>query len=484
MAITTSTDADVLATAADRPPALADRALLGHPRGLALLFLCEMWERFSFYGMRALLVLYLVQIRHWQDADAYNLYGWYMMLVYLTPLAGGYLADKIIGTRRSLVIGALVISAGQFVLAAQTMVTFYLGLLLVVIGTGFFKPNVSTMVGQIYRPGDERRDAGFTIFYMGINLGGFFAPLVTGWFAQSATMRAVLTKAGIDPTWAWSFGFAAAGVGMLCGLALYLWFRDRYLPGIGLPHAAAAARSGKPGSPVDPKASAPQGALTPEERRRVLALLVMFLFVVVFWAVYEQAGSSLNLFAARYVNLHVGSTTIPSSWFQSAQPLFVILLAPVFAYLWLRLRNVKREPSTRLKMAIGLALIGVGCLFLLVAGRTVDACVAQNAASCAITSPAWLTLFYLFSVLGELCVSPVGLSYVTKVAPVRYVAFLMGAWFLTNASANWIMGKLAAFGSHLPFTVFFSILLVMCLAAAGILVASIPWLKRLTVGAD
>ncbi len=484
MAISTSTDADVVATAADRPPALDDTALFGHPRGLALLFLCEMWERFSFYGMRALLVLYLVQVLRWRDAEAFNLYGWYMMLVYLTPLAGGYLADKIIGTRRSLVIGALVISAGQFVLAAQTMVTFYLGLLLVVVGTGFFKPNVSTMVGQIYRPGDERRDSGFTIFYMGINLGAFFAPLVTGWFAQSATMRETLTKAGIDPTRSWSFGFAAAGVGMLVGLANYLWFRDRYLPGIGVLQTRPDAPHVKPGSQVDPKANAPSGGLTAAEKRRILALLVMFLFVVVFWAVYEQAGSSLNLFAARYVDLRVGNATIPSSWFQAAQPLFVIILAPVFAYLWTRLRSVKREPSTRLKMALGLAVISFGCVFLLVAGRTADACEARNAASCAITSPAWLTLFYLFTVLGELCVSPVGLSYVTKVAPPRYMAFLMGAWFLTNASANKIMGWLAALGSHLTHVVFFSILLVMSLAAAVVLVLCIPWLKRLTDGAD
>jgi POT family proton-dependent oligopeptide transporter len=482
MAITTSTDADVAATAADRPLALDDTALFGHPRGLALLFLVEMWERFSFYGMRALLVLYLVQVLRWRDADADNLYGWYMMLVYLTPLAGGYLADKIIGTRRSLVIGALIISAGQFVLATQTMVTFYLGLLLVVIGTGFFKPNVSTMVGQIYKPGDGRRDAGFTIFYMGINLGGFIAPLVTGWFAQSAMMRRILTNAGIDPNRAWGFGFAAAGVGMLLGLALYLWFRDRYLPGIGLPHAARSASTATVGETS--KTAPHAGGLTPDEKRRVLALLIMFVFVVFFWAVYEQAGSSLNLFASRYLDLHVGSSTIPSSWFQSAQPLFVIVLAPVFAYLWRRLREVDREPSTRLKMALGLGLIGVGCVFLVIAGRTVDACLGQHAASCAVLSPAWLTLFYLFSVLGELCVSPVGLSYVTKVAPARYVAFLMGAWFLTNASANKIAGWLAALGSAIPQTLFFTILLAMSLAAGAALWLCIPWLKRLTAGAD
>jgi proton-dependent oligopeptide transporter, POT family len=480
MAISTSADADVLTTATDRPPALDDRALFGHPRGLGLLFLCEMWERFSYYGMRALLVLYLVHVLNWRDAAADSLYGWYTMLAFLTPLAGGYLADRLIGTRRSLVIGALIIAAGQFTLAAQTMVTFYLGMALVVIGTGFFKPNVSTMVGQIYRPGDGRRDAGFTIFYMGINLGAFFAPLVTGWFAQSATMHDTLVRAGIDPNRSWGFGFASAGVGMLCGLAIYLRFRDRYLPGIGLPQQ----RSGATGVKSATAADTPHDGLTPEEKRRVLALLVMFVFVVFFWTVYEQAGSSLNLFAARYVDLRVGNSTIPSSWFQSVQPLFVILLAPVFAYLWRRLRDVNREPSTRLKMAIGLALIGIGCVFLVIAGRAVDACLGQHAASCAILSPAWLTLFYLFSVLGELCVSPVGLSYVTKVAPARYVAFLMGAWFLTNASANKIAGGLAALGSRLPQGMFFTILLVMSLAAAGVLLLCIPWLKHLTRGAD
>ena len=187
----------------------------------------------------------------------------------------------------------------------------------------------------------------------------------------------------------------------------------------------------------------------------------MFFFVVFFWAVYEQAGSSLNLFADRYVDLHVGSALIPSSWFQSAQPAFVIRLAPVFAYLWSRLRAANREPSTRLRMAIGLAVIGSGCVFLVVAGHLVDACLGRHTTSCAITSPSWLTLFYLFSVLGELCVSPVGLSYVSKVAPPRYVAFLMGAWFLTNASANKLAGWLAALGSRLPSQAeFFTILLV------------------------
>src|SRR5579883_1252455 len=475
MATTSTVDGDVAAVATDRPPALDDTALLGHPRGLGLLFLVEMWERFSYYGMRAILVLYMVHVLRWTDVAADNLYGWYTSLVYLTPLAGGYLADRFIGTRRSLVIGGLVIAAGHFVLATETIVSFYLGLTLAVIGTGFFKPNVSTMVGQLYRPGDGRRDAGFTIFYMGINLGGFLSPFLCGWLAQSAAFRATLVGAGIDPARSWSWGFGAAGVGMLAGLVLYISLRDKYLPGIGLPSRGPAAGSGR-------GARAPAGPLTREEWRRVAALLIMFFFMVFFWAVYEQAGSSLNLFADRYVDLHVGSHLIPSSWFQSAQPFFVIMLAPVFAFLWRRLRDANHEPSTPLKMALGLGLIGVGCAFLLVAGHAADACLGARAATaCAVVSPTWLTMFYLFSVLGELCMSPVGLSYVTKVAPPRYVAFLMGAWFLTNAVGDKIAGSLAALGARLPsHAQFFMIPLVTSLVAAALLLLCAPWLKRLT----
>ena len=212
---------DIAATATDRPPVLDDRALLGHPRGLGLLFATEMWERFSYYGMRAILVLYLVNALKWDTADAANLYGTYTMLAFLTPVIGGYLADRIIGTRRSLVIGAIVISLGHLALAFPGMRMFYLGLALIIIGTGFFKSNVSTMVGQIYREGDPRRDSGFTIFYMGINLGAFLGPLVCGGLAQSNRFG-------------WHYGFAAAGVGMVLGLIMYLWGREKYLPGIGL----------------------------------------------------------------------------------------------------------------------------------------------------------------------------------------------------------------------------------------------------------
>jgi POT family proton-dependent oligopeptide transporter len=303
-------------------------------------------------------------------------------------------------------------------------------------------------------------------------------------------MRTMLTGAGIDPARAWSFGFAAAGVGMLLGLALYVGLRDRYLPGIGVRGGgeATVAPSGtrermREGMREGTQPVRRDAALTHDEWQRIFGLLLMFVFVAFFWAVYEQAGSSLNLFADRYVDLHIAGRTLPSSWFQSAQPVFVIVLAPVFAELWRQLRKRRREPSTPLKMALGLAIIGVGCVFMIVAGRTVDACTHQGAASCAVTSPAWLTMFYLFSVLGELCVSPVGLSYVTKLAPARYVAFLMGAWFLTNATGSKLAGWLAALAPGLPQTEFFAILAAIGVVAATVLIFCVPWLKRLTQSA-
>jgi POT family proton-dependent oligopeptide transporter len=457
---------DVAATATDRPPVLDDRALLGHPRGLGLLFITEMWERFSYYGMRAILVLYLVNALKWDTAHAANLYGTYTMLVFLTPVIGGYLADRFIGTRRSLVIGSIVISLGHFTLAFPGMTAFYIGLGLIIIGTGFFKSNVSTMVGQIYREGDPRRDAGFTIFYMGINTGAFLGPIVCGGLAQSTSFG-------------WHYGFAAAGVGMLLGLIGYLWGRDRYLPGIGMSvsrkEAAAAHNELGSVSNSDPDANplrnggagAVAGAMVGwflgsgnllavlmgivigaalgvtllgshgEERKQVIALFIVVFFVIFFWAAYEQAGSSMNLFADKNTDLHAGSFMIPSSWFQSVNPAAILIFAPIFAGLWTSLGRRGREPSTALKMVLGLALLATGFLFLVVGGSRADQGV--------LVSPFWLVAAYTFHTLGELCLSPVGLSYVTKVAPVRFAGLLMGVWFLANAAANKIAGALAAY---------------------------------------
>lgn len=511
---------NIATTATDRPPIFDDTSLMGHPRGLGLLFIVEMWERFSYYGMRALLVLYLVNELKWDTARAANLYGTYTMLVYLTPIIGGYLADRLIGTRRSLVIGALIISAGHFVLAMPGMTMFYLGLGLVIIGTGFFKPNVSTMVGQIYREGDPRRDSGFTIFYLGINTGAFLGPLICGYLGQS-------------PRFGWHYGFAAAGVGMVLGLIVYLYARDKYLPGIGMqPSKLPANDPAKANEPAsmggaDDKSlmHGATGALlgaaigwfatggsilglimgttigaaiaitilgsSGDERRRVIALFIVVFFVIFFWAAYEQAGSSLNLFADKNTDLSVGNFNVPSSWFQSVNPFVILLFAPGFAALWVRLGKQGREPSTALKMTIGLFLLGMGFIFMMIGGRRADTGV--------LVSPFWLIAAYTFHTWGELCLSPVGLSYVTKVAPWRFGSLLMGVWFLANAAANKIAGSLAALtptpgevavraegltGMLQGFATnnfrFYAIFVISSLAAAVIMLLFVPYLKRLT----
>lgn len=492
-----------------------DRAFLGHPRGLGLLFVTEMWERFSFYGMRALLVLYLVNVLEWDTARAAGLYGTYTMLVYLTPLLGGYLADRFLGTHKALVIGGAIIACGHFVLALPGMNAFYAGLGLVVIGTGFFKANVSTMVGQLYREGDTRRDSGFTLFYMGINTGGFLGPLVCGYLAQNARFG-------------WHYGFAAAGVGMVLGLIAYMILKKKYLGDIGdKPTGSTKASAGAAALPGDDMSTrnGAIGALVGagvawvisqsifgviigsvigaalaitilgtqgEERQRVIALFVVSFFVVFFWAAFEQAGSSMSLFADKNTNLQLGSFTIPSSWFQSVNSLFIILFAPVFAGIWLMLGRRGQEPSTPLKMAIGLTMVGAGFLVLAIGGGRADLGVK--------VSPLWLVGAFLLHTFGELCLSPVGLSYVTKVAPLKFASLLMGVWFLANAAANKVAGFLAGYtptpgevvavpeaglGGYIQQLSatnkgFFTIFVVTSFGAAIVLFVCVPLLKRLT----
>jgi len=473
-----------------------------------------MWERFSYYGMRALLVLYLVNALHWPTADAANLYGTYTGLVYLAPLLGGYLADRLIGTRRSLVIGGLIIALGHFTLtfapnpvatgAASPpfarMIPFYLGLCFVVIGTGFFKPNVSTMVGQLYRPNDARRDAGFSIFYMGINLGSLVGTLVCGALGQS-------------PRFGWHYGFGAAGVGMVLGLIVYLLARERYLPGIGLPpqrtpHVASAAAkpesteiatSGQDRPLAGLLTGAIGGALgwygggwvgflmgavigwalgtavtstKGEDRNRVLAIFLVVVFVTVFWAAFEQSGSSLNLFADRNTKLDYLGFRIPSSWLQAVQPGTILIFAPLFAWLWTALARRGREPSTAVKMVWGLAMQGVGFLFMVAGSRIAD--------TGTLVSPLWLVAVYTLNTFGELCLSPVGLSYVTKVAPSRLASLMMGVWFLSNAAASKIAGTVASYTDAMSKTHFFTIFVITSLGAAALLSLLVPVLRRLT----
>lgn len=474
-----------------------------------------MWERFSFYGMRALLVLYLVNVLEWDTARAAGLYGTYTMLVYLTPMIGGYLADRYIGTHRALLIGGAIISAGHFVLALPGMQAFYAGLGLVVIGTGFFKANVSTMVGQLYPVGDTRRDSGFTLFYMGINTGGFLGPLVCGYLAQSERFG-------------WHYGFAAAGVGMVLGLIAYAMLKRKYLGTIGeTPSGSSAAIAAGATDNTDQFAvrnaviglvggavlswflsgsvlgvlvgAVIGGALAitvlgtvGEERQRVIALFIVAFFVVFFWAAFEQAGSSMSLFADKYTNLQLGSFTIPSTWFQSVNSFFIIAFAPIFAVMWLAMGKRGTEPSTPLKMALGLTFVGIGFLLLMIGGGRADLGVK--------VSPFWLVGAYLFHTFGELCLSPVGLSYVTKVAPLKFASLLMGVWFLANAAANKVAGFLAGY-TPLPGEAptapqaglggfiqqlsstnrgFFTIFVVTSFTAAVVLFLCVPLLKKLT----
>ncbi|MFH0344287.1 MAG: peptide MFS transporter [Chromatiales bacterium] len=444
------------------------------PRGLRLLFVVEMWERYSYYGMRALLILFLVTETGrgglgWTVERAGQLYGWYTGLVYLTPVIGGYLADRYLGTHRALVAGGILIALGHFSLALENTVAFYSGLTLLVLGTGFFKSNISTMVGQLYGLHDPRRDSGFTIYYMGINLGALIGPLICGYLAHSSRFG-------------WAYGFGAAGVGMLAGLALYLGGRKRFLGDIGIANA--------PRTP-DVQARLP---LNREEKERIAAMLVMAFFVMFFWLAFEQAGSSMTMFAERSTDrttprwLHwlLADDQFPAAWFQAVNPAFILLLAPLFSMLWLRLGSAGFEPRTPVKMASGLILLGSGFLVLVFAATLSDRGTP--------VSPLWLAAAYLLHTCGELCLSPVGLALVTRIAPLKYASMLMGVWFLANFGANlaagYFAGMLDAFREGRLVTILggqadFFLILVVTSCTAGILLWLIaPWLNRLMHGRD
>jgi len=433
----------------------------GHPRGLSTLFFVEMWERFSYYGMRAFLILYMTAPASagglgLSDARGASIYGTYTGSAWAAAIFGGLAADRFLGQYRSVLIGGSVIALGHFTLAFKALPFFYAGLTLIVIGTGLLKANVSTMVGSLYAPGDPRRDAGFSIFYMGINLGAFAGPLIAGWLAQR-----------VD----WHAGFACAGVGMAAGLAQYVLAKGRLQPALERLATEAAARATATATTSGP---AERNAFTAEEWKRMLAVVVFFVFATLFWGAYEQAGSTLNLFADRYTRLEVLGFSFPSSWFQSVQPIFVILLAPVFAWTWIKLGP--REPSAPMKFAIGLLFMGLAFLVLVPAGT-----MAQGAAAIRV-SPWWLVFAYFISELGELCLSPVGLSVVTKLAPVRILGLMMGVWFLSNACGNKLAGWAAGFISTLPLATLFAIVAAVTLGAGFVLLALVKPVRRLMSG--
>jgi POT family proton-dependent oligopeptide transporter len=418
-----------MATNASTLPAVAADTWLGHPKGLYLLFATEMWERFSYYGMRALLVLSLVAGVEaanpgfgWSQAEALKLYGLFTGFVYFTPLIGGWLADNFLGQRKSVIIGGLVMAAGQFTLASAipgNLSVFYIGLVLLVIGNGFFKPNISTMVGDLYREGDARRDAAFTIFYMGINSGAFLAPLVC-------------STLGEDPAYGWRYGYMAAGIGMIVSVIIQLALSRKYLGEVGVVPAAQRAMS---------QAGGRKEPLTHDEIDRLRVIFMVFVFIVLFWTAFEQAGGLMNLYASEKTDRMVGSFEVPAGWFQSVNPIFIVLLGPLFSILWTRLAAVGRNPATPRKMVLGLILTGIGFLAMIAA--------VYDQAAHGKASMWWLVLAYLFHTMGELCISPVGLSMVTKLAPLRLASLMMGVWFLINFVANWLAGYVGSFAESL-----------------------------------
>jgi POT family proton-dependent oligopeptide transporter len=398
-----------------------------HPPGLSTLFFTEMWERFSYYGMRAILVLFMVAPVSsgglgFDTKQATSLYGTYTMLVYLLAVPGGFVADRYLGASRAVVSGGVIIAMGQFAMAVHSLPFFYAGLGLIAIGTGLLKPNISTMVGSLYGKDDPRRDSGFSIFYMGINVGAVLAPLVCGWLAESKTFQEMLTSWGMDATASWHWGFASAGVGMLLGLGV-LFARWKTLPESG--HQASGRADG---------AKKVEAAWTPADTRRVLAIGVLFTFTILFWTAYEQKGASLNLFAKQLVRTEWMGWNFPASWLQSLTPFYVILLAPVFARLWILLGD--RQPTGSRKFALGLLAIGLAMCLLVVA----SAMTAQGK-----ISPLWLAGVYFLDVIGEMCLSPVGLSMVTKLSPPQVVGVMMGAWFFAISLGNKMAGYLAGF---------------------------------------
>lgn len=481
----------------------------GHPRGLTTLFFTEMWERFSYYGMRALLIIFMTRPAAsgglgFDEKLAASIYGVYTGSVYLMSIPGGWIADNVLGTRRSVLLGGIIIALGHFSMVFPAVETFYLGLVLIVLGTGLLKPNVSALVGSLYSQEDERRDAGFSIFYMGINLGAFIAPLICSYLGEK-----------ID----WHLGFGVAGVGMTFGVIQYVLGSGRLAHVGHAPELTTAVRSRNaligtalmllssgavaflwfgPAAVSEVKMEIMIGAVTifliwlftrflrPEEKKPVGVIVILFFFSIVFWASFEQAGSSFNLFADRFTDRSVAGWILailpgfirdqitdgfPAGWYQSVNSIFLIALAPVFSWLWLRLGS--RQPSSPAKFAIGLFFTGLGAIVLVLASSGLGDSGAK-------VGPSWLLWVYLMQTIGELCLSPVGLSTTTRLAPPRLAGLMMGVWFLSIAFGNFFAGELASeFGSGVALINLFTKVAAIPIGAAVVLVFLTPLIKRM-----
>ncbi len=434
------------------------------PPALYMLALTASWERFSYYGMRAFLILYMVSGTTnrlggmgWDDSKAGIIYGIFTGLCYLFPLLGGWLADRYLGERRSILIGAILIMLGHFTCAIDdNIIAFVAGLTLLIFGNGFFKPTVVTMVGDLYQQGDKRRDSAFTIYYMLFNAGVFLAPILCGYFSSSYGYR---------------YGFITAGTGMAIGILAYVLTAPKYLGETGkIPKHQQNKSVQKENTP-----------LTKEERDRISVIVVLLFIVTFFWAGYEQAGSSINLYTERYINRVVAGWTIPAEWFQSVNPLFVVLLSPLFSWLWMALSRKGKNPSTPVKMGIGMLFLGGGFLFMLAAvaqrgGDTTDTTVKAGLI--------WLIATYLFHTIGELCLSPIGLSMVTKLAPLKLASLFMGVWFCSNFLANVISGFLVGYVQRLGAGTIFGAIAIFMVVLAVLVFFISRWLLVRMHGRD
>jgi proton-dependent oligopeptide transporter, POT family len=492
-----------------------NRGFFGHPGGLSTLFFTEMWERFSYYGMRAILTLYMTKSLvegglGFDERYASIIYATYVSSVWYLPLIGGWLADRVFGARRAVLLGGIVIACGHFSMAINSLATFYAGLILIACGTGLLKPNISAMVGQLYSDEDKRRDAGFSIFYMGINLGAFLSPIVVGFLAQSQASRNFIASMGFDPNAAWHWGFAAAGVGMTLGLIQYV-LGGKKLAGVGNKPEPTVVTEATPSVGVDYVTlvlavvggvvgagfglyfgeAGVLSALFPcvvgffagyligitrllngEEFKRVLVIFILFLFSILFWMTYEQAGSSLTLFADRLTETTLLGWQYPSSWFQAVPAIFVIIMAPIIGAVWQKLGD--RQPSSPGKFTIGLFFAGIA--FVVIAFASM---LAGNGR----VSPMWLVIVYFLQTIGELCLSPVGLSTVTKLSPARMVGLMLGVWFLSISIGSYIAGlttRLFEGNDTAVLTRGFGMFAGITLLAAIILAVLTPLIKKMT----
>tara|TARA_B100000795_G_scaffold67648_2_gene46638 strand:- start:60467 stop:61792 length:1326 start_codon:yes stop_codon:yes gene_type:complete len=438
---------------------MQEQTILGHPKGLFILFFTELWERFSYYGMRAILVLYLTAETTdvinpglgWTSKEALALYGWYGLFVYFTGIFGGAIADNWLGQKKSILLGGLFIILGQFALAVDSMTAFYLGLVLLVCGVGLLKPNISTMVGSLYKAGDARRDSGFTIFYIGINIGAVLAPLIIGYYGEN-----------VD----WHLGFSLAGFGMILGQIVYV-FGAKHLTGIGdlIKHSEEHKKQfNKP--------------LTKIEKDRMIVMFISFFIVMVFWAAYEQAGGLMNLYARDKIDRIVFGYEIPTSFFQSLHALYVVILGAPMAWLWVKWRNKGKESSSLYKMGIGSIIMSFGFVALMGAAYDLSVSTLDKA------PVYWLFLSYFLHVVAELSLSPVALSFITKLAPLKYASLMMGTYFAVVGIGNKLAGILGEAAQDAGEMAIFTGIAVSSLVLGILVLIFVKKLKALTHGAE